>query len=287
MKNQYKYVRADERKNMKTVITVVVDNISDNDLTGEWGLCLYIEYGDKKILTDAGSSDLFLKNLEKLGIDVEDIDLATLSHAHYDHANGMPYFFEHNRKAPFYVRDTTEANTYRRILFYNKYIGIPKNVLRDYPDRIIKVSGDAQIADGIWLIPHKTKGLDRIGKAEKMYRKTSHGWIPDDFSHEQSLVLDTDRGLVIINSCSHGGAVNIINEVRSTFPDKKVYGLIGGFHLFTKPEAAIRNVGAEINRTGIEYVCTGHCTGDGPYRILKEELGDKLTQLRCGLKIEI
>ena len=57
--------RTDERKNMKTVITVVVDNISDNDLTGEWGLCLYIEYGDKKILTDAGSSDLFLKNLEK------------------------------------------------------------------------------------------------------------------------------------------------------------------------------------------------------------------------------
>jgi 7,8-dihydropterin-6-yl-methyl-4-(beta-D-ribofuranosyl)aminobenzene 5'-phosphate synthase len=65
-----------------------------------------------------------------------------------------------------------------------------------------------------------------------MFVRTDSGFKPDDFSHEQSLVLETDMGLIIFNSCSHGGAVNIINEIKSTFPGKHIYGLIGGFHLF-------------------------------------------------------
>ena len=55
-----------------------------------------------------------------------------------------------------------------------------------------------------------------------MYRRTPQGFIPDDFSHEQSLVIDTAKGLVILNSCSHSGVENIINEVHSTFPDKHI-----------------------------------------------------------------
>ena len=99
-------------------------------------------------------------------------------------------------------------------------------------------------------------------------------------------VLDTDKGLVIMNCCSHGGAVNIIQEVMATFPDKKVYGLIGGFHLFNKREAEIREVARRIKSTGISYVCTGHCTKERAYNIMKEELTDMLEQLHVGLKME-
>ena len=138
----------------------------------------------------------------------------------------------------------------------------------------------------MYLIPHKTPGLQKIGKREKMYLKTPQGFVPDNFSHEQSLVLDTDKGLVIINCCSHGGAVNIIQEVMATFPDKKVYGLIGGFHLFNKSEAEIREVARKIKSTGISYVCTGHCTKERAYNIMKEELTDMVEQLHVGLTIE-
>ena len=138
----------------------------------------------------------------------------------------------------------------------------------------------------MYLIPHKTPGLQKIGKREMMYLKTPQGFVPDNFSHEQSLVLDTDKGLVIINCCSHGGAVNIIQEVMATFPDKKVYGLIGGFHLFNKSEAEIREVARKIKSTGISYVCTGHCTKERAYNIMKEELTDMLEQLHVGLIME-
>lgn len=269
-----------------TKLTVIVDNIAANGLDGEWGLSILAEYGGRKILADVGSSDLFAGNMNKLGFDISDVDYATLSHAHYDHANGMPRFFRDNQKAKFYLRDTTDENCYHKKYFFRKYIGIPRHVLKNYADRIKIVSGDYCLFDGAYLIPHKTPGLEAVGRRESMYRKTSAGWRPDDFSHEQSLVLDTDKGLVIINCCSHGGAVNIIREVAETFPDKHIYGIIGGFHLFNKSGEEIKEVAKAIKDTGIEYVCTGHCTKERAFGIMKEELGDMIELLHVGLVME-
>ncbi|MBQ6560231.1 MAG: MBL fold metallo-hydrolase [Erysipelotrichaceae bacterium] len=272
---------------MKTKITVISDNIPNDRLQGEWGLCLLIEYQGKKILVDAGASDLFLHNMKELGFDVKDVDYATLSHAHYDHANGIPAFFENNTKAKFHIRETTAADCYSRKWIFHKYIGIPKKMMNDYPDRIEIVSGDYKVTDGVYLIPHKTPGLSRIGKRESMYRKTANGWVVDDFSHEQSLVLETDQGLLIVNSCSHGGVVNIINEIKETFPDQKIYGYIGGFHLFNKTDKEINEVADHLQETDLSYICTGHCTKEHAYDLLKEKMGDRLHQLQVGLVIEI
>lgn len=266
--------------------TVVVDNRKNGDIQGEWGLCIYIEYEDQKILLDVGASNLFARNAEKLGISLKEVDMAVLSHAHYDHANGMEAFFRNNDKAKFYLRETCGENCYFKKWFITKYIGIPKHILEKYPDRIIFAKGDTKLCEGVYLIPHKTEGLSEIGKREKMYQHRNRKWYPDDFSHEQSLVFETQKGLVIFNSCSHGGAVNIINEVAATFPDKKVYALIGGFHLFNKPVSEVQALGKKIRETGIAYVCTGHCTGGKAYAALQEELGDKLHQLQVGLVME-
>ena len=241
--------------------TVVVDNIKSADIPGEWGLCIYIEYAGRKILLDTGASDLFVSNAAKLGLPLEDVDMAVLSHAHYDHANGMKAFFEKNSEAPFYLRESAAPDCYFKKWFIRKYIGI-------------------------WLIPHKTPGLEAVGRREKMYRKRPDGWYPDDFAHEQSLVLDTAEGLVIFNSCSHGGAANIISEVAGSFPGRNVHAIIGGFHLYNKSEGEVRDLGRKIKETGIKYVCTGHCTGESAYGILEQELGDILHQLHTGLVME-
>ncbi|MGN1442537.1 MAG: MBL fold metallo-hydrolase [Acutalibacteraceae bacterium] len=266
--------------------TVLVDNIADNGLSGEWGLSIYIEYNDKKILLDTGASDLFLKNAEKIGLPVKDVDYAVLSHAHYDHAKGMKAFFAENSKAKFYLQKDAAANCYFKKWIFHKYIGLPKNILTDYPQRIVRVDGDCALCKGVHLISHKTPGLENIGKRENMYRKNPGGFKADDFSHEQSLIFETEKGLVIFNSCSHGGAANIINEAAAAFPDKKVYGLIGGFHLYNKSEKEVRALAKKIKETGIEYVCTGHCTKNKAYGILKDELGDILHQLHVNLVME-
>lgn len=266
--------------------TVLVDNIPSGSLKGEWGLSIYIEYGDKTILLDTGASDLFMTNANEIGCDIEKVDYAVLSHAHYDHSDGMQYFFENNKDAKFFLQETAAANCYAKKWIFNKYIGIPKNILRKYPERIDYAKGDYALTEGVYLIPHKTPGLEERGKRELMFQKRNHKWYPDNFSHEQSLVFETEKGLVIFNSCSHGGADNIINEVASTFPDKKVYGLIGGFHLFNKSEAEIKALADRIKETGIEYVCTGHCTKDRAYGILEKELGEKLHKLHVNMVME-
>ena len=271
---------------MKTVMSVVIDNKACNGLKGEWGLSIVVDYKGKKILVDAGASDLFIDNMAKMNIDIRDIDYAMLSHAHFDHANGIPAFFKKNDKAKFYIRETTKDNCYAKRLFFYKYIGIPKRMMDEYADRIEVVSGDYKLMDGVYLLPHKTANLENIGKKEKMYLKTDNGYVFDNFAHEQSLVVDTDKGLVIINSCSHGGAVNIINEVKNTFKDKHIYGIIGGFHLYNKKDAEVLEVAECIKDTGIEFVCTGHCTEERAYNILKGVLKDKLIQLHSGLIME-
>jgi len=272
---------------MKTEITVIIDNIPGSMLEGEWGLCLLIKFRGKKILVDAGASNLFLENMKGLGENIEDVEYAVLSHAHYDHANGMPAFFDHNTRAKLYVSEEAAEDCYKKGFLFRKYIGIPQNMMRDHADRIERISGNRMIAEGVYLIPHKKGELSAVGKREKMYRRIRHRWIPDDFSHEQSLVLDTDRGLLIVNSCSHGGVSVILEEVRSAFPGKNVYGYIGGMHLFNKTETEIMAVAEILKNADLEYICTGHCTRNRAFEILKQQLGDKLAQLQVGMKIEI
>ncbi len=151
--------------------TVLIDNIQSDSIKGEWGLSIYVEYKDKKILLDVGASNLFIKNADKLGVSLEDIDYAVLSHAHYDHANGMHRFFQVNEKAKFYMQSSCADNCYFKKWFFHKYIGIPKRILEEYSDRIEYAMGNYQITEGVNLIPHSTEGLDTIGLRESMYQK--------------------------------------------------------------------------------------------------------------------
>lgn len=270
--------------------TVLVDNIGSNigndTIQGEWGLSFFIEYGEARILLDAGQSALFAENARKLGLPLEEVDYAVLSHAHYDHADGMETFFERNSRARLYLRDSCRENCYRIKEGDWKYIGIREGFLRKYRDRLAYVSGDLEIVEGVWLLSHRTPGLEQAGRREKMFLKEEGSWVTDCFAHEQSLVFETPDGIVIFNSCSHGGADTVISEAAAAFPGRKVRALIGGFHLHNKSEKYVREISERIRRTGVEEIFTGHCTGDEAYGIMREGLGDRVHQLRTGLQME-
>ena len=93
-------------------ITVLIENSSDCELAKEHGLSLLIETSDKKILLDAGCSELFANNADKLKIDLSDVDFAVLSHGHYDHSGGFDVFFERNKNAVLYARAGADGKYY-------------------------------------------------------------------------------------------------------------------------------------------------------------------------------
>ena len=267
-------------------ITVLIDNETRSDLLSEWGLSFHIAYGGRTYLLDAGASGAFAENAAALGLDLAAVDDAVLSHAHNDHADGLDTFFARNTAAPCWLRASCAEDCYDRTDEGWSYAGPRPGLLAQWADRLRYVDGDVSLAPGVWLVPHRTPGLERIGERGRMFRKRPGGWVPDGFDHEQSLVFETEGGLVLFNSCSHGGAADIIREVAGMFPGKTVYAIIGGFHLYNKSKPEVLALAKEIQQTGIAYVCTGHCTGEQAYQLLHRELGEKLHPLQVGLVME-
>ena len=277
-------------------IQVLIDNIASccgsRKLFGEWGLSVYVEFEGKRYLLDTGASHLFAKNAGVMGVDLSKVDIGILSHAHFDHSDGMARFFALNKNAPFYLRKGAGENcyhTYKLIgrFAYHEYIGIHKGFLKRFADRIRFAEGDMQIAPNVYLVPHKTPGLEAIGERAHLSVKENGKYRYDSFDHEQSLVFDTPKGLFVMNSCSHGGADNIVKEIEATFPDKNIYAILGGFHLFRYKDEVVRAFAERLRELDVQKIYTGHCTGNRAFEILHEVLGDRAEQMRCGMIIEL
>lgn len=275
-------------------ITLLVENTAEDNLKAEHGLSLLVEYDNKKILLDTGSTDAFADNAKIMNIDLSVVDVSVLSHGHYDHSGGYERFFKEN----------SSANVYVRPQVFNEFwsgnggmhqIGVPQNLL-DYFDRFTLILGLKELYKNVYLVPHITMGLEKIGEKSKLYQGKCGKTIPDNFNHEQSLVIDTPKGLVIFNSCSHGGVATIIDEAKSYLDSKPVYAYIGGFHMkgtvngqevctFTDDELdALCN---KLTEENVGYIYTGHCTGNIGYSKLKERLGNRLYRLTTGLTFEL
>ena len=269
--------------------TVLVDNINGAGLCGEWGLCIHIEHDGHVILLDTGASDLFVKNAGALGLDLAAVDYGVLSHAHYDHADGMGAFFAANDRADFYLRAGAAENCFAIKANGLEYIGIRRGTLKEYRERIVFAEGVHELYPGAWLLPHTTPGLDEIGAKAGMYVKEGlfHHRRPDGFAHEQTLVLALESGgLAVLSSCSHGGVSNILREVRTAFPSQTVRALIGGFHLYQTEPEEVRALGRDLASSGVETIVTGHCTGQEAYELLREELGGDVRQMYAGMTLE-
>ena len=280
---------------MRMKFTVLIENSASEPFQCEHGLSVLIEYKEEPVLLDAGTTDLFLENAKLLNVPLWDVKTCFLSHGHYDHSGGFGTYLSENRDAVLYMMKTAVGE------FYSKSgephaIGIPIEVLEKHKERFQLIDDVMQVKDGIYLIPHRTEGLEKIGERAKLYRKVGNGWMPDDFSHEMSLVFDTDKGLVIFNSCSHGGAKNIIHEVLEVLPGKKIYAFIGGLHMKNKvdgreaclfSEEEIAALSEELKQLGLEYLYTGHCTGKPAMELLKKHMGNRVKELYTGLHVSL
>lgn len=268
-------------------ITVLSDNLSIEGLQSEWGLSFLIEHDGKRWLLDTGGSELFLENAGALGIDIADVDHAVLSHAHNDHSSGMEAFFRVNGKADFLVSSNAAENCWSGKLLNRHYIGLPHGVLDAYKGRIRRTGAVTEVEHGVWVIPHSAPCSARIARNAHLYVKAGRRFIPDDFSHEQSLVFETPEGLVIFNSCSHSGAGAVLEEVTAALPDRPVLAYFGGLHLFRMSDREVAAVADNLAGCGIGCIYTGHCTGDRAFGILKDRMGGNVMQFRAGMCIEI
>lgn len=274
-------------------ITVLVENTGPSEFKIEHGLSLYIEFNDKKYLLDAGPSDSFFKNAHALSIDLGRVDKAVLSHGHYDHGDGFMVFLNQYKDKVVYGAKNIFDDYYSGSGGSVHYIGLSSK-LKQMKNRFNTISKDAKIDEKIYLILDDVSNTKEIGVQKKLYKKVDDVLQPDNFNHELSLVFDTPKGLVICNSCSHAGLESIVDNIKKRL-NKPVYAYVGGLHMkstknhietssFT--EEQIQNLCIFIKKN-IQYVLTGHCTGNVSYDLLKKYLKDRIDFLTTGKTIEI
>lgn len=256
-------------------ITCLVENTChNNSLECEHGLSLFIETENLKILFDMGQSELFYENAVKLGIDLADVDFAVLSHGHYDHGGGLKKFLEINSTAPVYI------NRFAFDPHFNgteKYIGLDCS-LQDN-SRLIFVDDTLKINETCSLFSCNDKEREHYLGSFGLNMEINGQFVPDDFRHEQYLLIEKDTEKILISGCSHKGIMDITEWFK---PDV----LVGGFH-FSKiePGNELSQYADFLNGFDTEFY-TCHCTGTAQYEHMKKTM-TKLHYISCGEKIEI
>ena len=149
--------------------TVLVDNEAQGLCESEWGLSILIEHREHATLLDAGASGLIAENARKLGVDLAVVNVAALSHAHYDHSDGFDAFFQVNDTSKLFVAASARENCYGTEDGKLCYIGVSRGLFARHAHRIEYVNRPAEIAPDVWALPHTTPNLAEKGAKAGMF----------------------------------------------------------------------------------------------------------------------
>ena len=219
-------------------LTVLVDNNTyiDQYYLGEPAFCCLLEAEGKKVLFDTGYSDIFLKNAEKMGIDLTDLTHIVLSHGHNDHTRGLLFL------PPSSAVLVAHPDCFLPKAFEGEDIGAPFSA--DEAAKRWKV----QLSREPVAITEHLLWLGEIPRVTDFEAKTPIGtcggkedFLPDD----TALVWRREDGIFLITGCSHSGICNMVEYARQVCGDERVLGILGGFHLLED--------GPQLDRT-VDYL---------------------------------
>ena len=247
-------------------LTVLADNntLIDNYLLGEPALSFFIETEGIKVLFDAGYSDVFIKNAEKLGIDLHSVNYVVFSHGHNDHTGGIRPLLQLFAASPPKVLPALVAHPdilLRKECEGEGSIGI--DVTGEELSSVFRM----YLTDSPCMLTDNLFFLGEIPRRNLLENRSSIGKIvmgkmeADDYILDDSaLVFKSRNGLVIITGCSHSGICNIVEAAREVTGERKVVSIIGGFHLM-KPEERLMDYTVQyLNSLELETIYPCHCT---------------------------
>ncbi len=207
-------------------VTILYDNTAFAPGTeADWGFSCLVESAGKTILFDTGTKpEVFFHNVEALDIDLSEVDLVVISHEHGDHTGSLARVLEQNHG----------LTVYHPVSFSDEFVSSVKQA----GATSIPVTDPVEIIPDVYL-------TGEMGSAIK----------------EQSLILRTGDGLVVITGCSHPGIVEILEKTQQIL-DEKIFMVFGGFHLLRHSDEETAAIIEQFKQLGVDKCGATHCTGD-------------------------
>jgi Metal-dependent hydrolases of the beta-lactamase superfamily II len=263
-------------------IVILMEDTCGNPLCEcEHGLSVYVETKKHKILMDTGAGEKTLMNAKQLGVDLTQVDTVVLSHGHYDHSGGMLAFGGINRDAVIYMQQTALGDYYHG----ERYIGVDKRIAQLPNVRML--NGDFRIDEEISVFTGIAGRRFWPESNLSLSVQTEGRRVQDEFCHEQCLVVQEERNL-LLSGCAHNGILNILDRYKEIYGDG-LDAVISGFHMMKKTDYSERETDI-ICRTAGELkkekavFYTGHCTGQKAVELMQPVLGERMVPIHCGME---
>jgi len=232
-------------------LTILYDNyLYDKNFQNNWGFSCLVEGLEKTILFDCGGNgDNLLYNFKAAGKDPAIVDMIVISHEHWDHTGGLPQFLEARSGIEVWIPAS----------FLNKF----SNDIKKLGAHPVAVTQDTEIIPKVWTTGEMGNQII-----------------------EQSLIIETGKGLVVITGCAHPGIEEIISRA-SDIRRQEILLVMGGFHLLNTGTNDVEGIAEGFKEAGLQYAAPTHCSGDGTIQVFKEVFGGRFLQLGTGRVIHL
>lgn len=258
-------------------VKVLSTMLADMDGIGEWGFSALVVADGHRILFDTGARpETVLNNARELKVDLTNVPDVILTHNHGDHTGGLitlrtsvrdknpgALAVAHVGEGIFLKRDVSRQGWEPMDQLRTRYLALGgKIIVHDKPQ---------ELYPGVWITgpiarvhPEKNFGIGPGTKVQMPDDSLVDDTIPEDIS----LVIDTDRGLVVLTGCGHAGIVNILEYARAKVRSAPIHAVIGGAHLFQLDDEHLKWTAGKLKEFGVQNFLGAHCTGlEATYRI--------------------
>jgi 7,8-dihydropterin-6-yl-methyl-4-(beta-D-ribofuranosyl)aminobenzene 5'-phosphate synthase len=276
-------------------LTVLLDNntLIDQYFLGEPGLSIYIEDQQKRILFDIGYSDAFIRNAQKMGIDLLNLDAIILSHGHLDHTWGLEPLMRLHTEAEIeglpHKKPELIAHPFA---FYEKRTNASVHAGMNLSEEelmhhvsIKKSREPLFITENLVFLGEIARKFEVYSNPKKKRTMITPDGIEDDLLlDDTALAYRTDDGLVVITGCSHSGIANIVEHARRVCRDDRVLDIIGGLHLLKSSREELNTLTQYLKERSIRRLYACHCTDLSAKIALSRAV--RVEEVGVGLQIE-
>lgn len=274
-------------------VTVLVENTAEGrNICGEHGLAYLIEFDGKKILFDAGQTDLVVKNALAMGKGLSNLDGIVLSHGHYDHTGGLNAVLDQvGGDVDIYLHPAAIGAKYKLTAEGESVdIGMSDKAIESIKTgRKIKscqwTEKPTRIAEVLMVtgfVPRKTDFEDSGGA----FYIDSDCKAKDIIADDQSLFFESSKGVVVVLGCCHSGVVNTLDYIAEVSGFEKIYAVIGGMHLLRAKDKRLEKTVEVFKKYDVQIIAPAHCTGMKAAAKFWNAFSEKCVECNVGSKFE-